>query len=280
MSNRFTRHENHRILDALKRTRPYLLKALKYSFFIVFFAVIAAFLLYKAALFVQQLPHFQLTQIEISPTRYLEKEQILQAIGLDKESNYFQFDTQSATQSLLSFPWITSARITTELPNKMVISITEREAAGILVSESLYLVDSLGVPFAHPSVNQAPKLPLITGLSNADLENDSNYSRERIMNALALARMYERTNLAKTRPLSDIALTAGDQYDLHLGKTRVSLGKGNFAIKLARTEAILNALKDRNLDAEYILLSENHPRAIVKEKPLSNRNFDAFSQER
>ena len=94
------------------------------------------------------------------------------------------------------------------------------------------------------------------------------------MNALALARLYARTELSRTRPLSDIALTAGNRYDLHLGTTRVSLGRGEFPSKLDRTEAILKSLKSRNMDAEYILFSEDYQRAIVKEKPFIPQDFD------
>lgn len=264
----------------MKRFAPRLPRLLKFLFLFIFFAIIALFLIYKAALFIQQHPHFHLTEIEINETHYLDREQILQAIDLEKDTSFFTFDVKAAEKNLLEFPWVIDAKVATELPNRLTIHITEREAAAILVSDTQFLVDSLGVPFAYPTANQPKHLPLITGLSSADLENNKDYSRERIMNALALARIYERSELAQTRPLSDIALTASDRYDLHIGKTRVSLGSGDFPVKLARAEAILKHLKDRNLDAEYILLSEDHQRAIVKEKPLSHRSFDALNQER
>ncbi len=238
----------------------------------------------KAYEMIRQLPHFDLTEIELNPIAHLTRDQILEACGLDQTVNIFEFDKASATKNILEFPWVAEVEIKTDLPNRVSIHVTEREAAGILVLGELFLIDKNGHPFAQAK-KKLTNLPLITGLDPETFDPETfkpkdPYTAERIVQGLSIAQMYTQSPFAKTWPLSDVCLAEGERYELHLGETRVALGKKNLPEKLERTYAILDHLARHKLDANYILLSEAHPRAIVSEKPISGRALNPTQEAR
>ncbi len=272
MSNRYRRQGPtwHELWSVIRRFAARAVRPCVRGLIAVTILALLAFAGLKAWEMIRQLPHFDLTDIEIKPVAHLTRTQILEACGLDETVNFFEFDRASALKNVREFPWVSDVDITLELPNHITIDVTERKAAGILVLGELLLIDANGHPFAH-ATKVTPDLPLITGVDPDVFKPDDQYTAERITTGLAIARMYNEGPFAKSRPLSDVCLAQGERYELNLGETRVSLGKKDIPEKLERTYAILDHLARHKLDADYILLSESHPRAIVSEKPVSGR---------
>lgn len=223
--------------------------------------------------------HFTLRVVEVNATAHLTPAQIVALVGLDRPTNAFMFDAATAEQTLLDFPWVSRAKVTVALPDQVRIEVQERQAAGVVVLDQLYLVDDDGHPFveAHPS--EAKDLTLLTGLTRSAVESAPEAARARIREGLALARRYRQRALATTRPLSNVHVGLGDRYELQLDQTRVVLGLGNPNQKLDVLEDVIEALDKRGVDARYILLAEDARRAIVKEVPRERRISASLSVE-
>lgn len=213
-------------------------------------------------------PYFVIRQIEAEGSTHLTRDEVIQRAGLEAPVNVFRYEVAAAEEGLLAHPWVATVDIEKALPGQVTIRYEERKPEGVVVLGALYLVDGTGEPFAQPTPAEAAGLPLITGLDRAAYEADPAHTHERIRDALAVARLYQASPLARRRPLSDVHLGQGNRTELVVGRTRVVVGRERFKQKLETLERIFAQLDRRKVDAMYILMSSDDRRAIVKEIPL------------
>ncbi len=239
------------------------------NFLFRLFLVLAALaaLSYFAWIEIQGSAYFHLKQIEVQASRHMSEAQIRESLSLNVPVNYFQFDTEEAKATLEERPWVLEAQVTKSLPDQLKISLRERVPAGILILETLHLVDSEGQVFVEAQVWEAKDLPIISGLSRDELLRAPEQAAARIKAALDLASLYRQQPLSKEKPLSDLYLDQVGRINLNLGGTRVSIAWTASREKLDHLNKIFQKLEEREMDAEYIILSEDLRRAVVKEIP-------------
>ncbi len=93
-------------------------------------------------------PAFDLRRLDVQGARYTSVAAVDAALGLDASAhpNLFSLDTARARQSLLALPAVTDARLSVDLPDRLVVRIVERQP--ILVwaaADQRWLVDVEGV---------------------------------------------------------------------------------------------------------------------------------------
>ncbi len=71
---------------------------------------------------------FRIATVAISGERHLSREEILAAAGVTSRTSLLFFDVVDARARLLTNPWIAEATVQKLLPDRLVISISEREA--------------------------------------------------------------------------------------------------------------------------------------------------------
>ncbi|MCB9535965.1 MAG: FtsQ-type POTRA domain-containing protein [Myxococcales bacterium] len=229
------------------------------------FLALAAWTAYTAVL---RSPYFRVRVVEANETAHLDRRAIIERVGLGQPTNLFRFDTKAAEEALLAHPWVARAAVRTVLPDRVEVDLEERAAAGVVALESLFLVDDTGRPIVPAQPTDVAELPLVTGLDRRDYEVDAEATRARIRDALALARQYRNSPMAAVRPLSDVHLAPIGRMELMLGRTRVVLGRDRYRQKLELLNQIFTQLAERDVDAAYILLSEDLERAVVKEQAV------------
>lgn len=214
---------------------------------------------------VSESAYFNVRHFEVEASAHLSRAEILSLAGLDAPVNLLTFDADAAAEHLEAHPWVARAVVIKSLPHTAKIEVQERSAAGLVVFEAQYLVDEEGEIFARVEVGEAPAVPMITGISRAQYEAEPVRSRQRIVEGLAIARLYGRAQMAQRRPLSDVSVGEGGRIELIVGRTRVSLGRGPQRKQLDRLAQVFGELARRDADAEYVLLADDARRAIVKE---------------
>ncbi|WP_254492988.1 cell division protein FtsQ/DivIB [Bartonella sp. B1099] len=107
---------------------------------------------------------FVVTQVDISGNKRLTKQDILKILELDAAPSIFTFDVERARSLLEKQAWVQSANVQKIYPNRMRISIVEREPYAIWQHDSIMdIVDHTGrviVPFKGETVRG---LPLVVG---------------------------------------------------------------------------------------------------------------------
>lgn len=110
-------------------------------------------------------PYFRIKTITISGTKNLLPEKLLTAITPMFSGNIFTCDIKSATSYLEKNRWVESVSIRSQLPDSIVVDLTEREPAAALLADSgrLYLIDRHG--FVLKEISRPGKYVLLTGFS-------------------------------------------------------------------------------------------------------------------
>ena len=234
-------------------------------------------ILYGSWTAVLRSPYFLVRNVDVQSIPHLSDADALKIVGLDKKTNIFSFDAARAQVNLLAHPWVAQAMVEKSLPDEVSIKVTERVPVGVLVMKRFFLVDIEGRPFVEVAPADAKAYPLVTGITEAEFEDDPKRARAQIRRALNVVSMYSVREMARAWPVGSVAVGLGGRMNLMLGQTRVGLGSTHFKLKLERLSQIYQALKRRKMGAEYILFGDDPSRVVVKESVLVGGEGTSFS---
>ncbi|WP_455465604.1 cell division protein FtsQ/DivIB [Bartonella sp. B39] len=181
---------------------------------------------------------FEVTDIEISGNKRVVKQRVLEILGLDLSPSIFVFDVDRARSVLEQQAWIQSANVQKIYPNRVRISVVEREPYAIWQHDGMMdIVDSTGrviVPFQGGLVRG---LPLVVG------QGAQNAAKVFIQALSAYPQLYNRVRAY---------VRVGDRrWDLVLDNgVRVKLPENN---ALERLSSLIKAGIEQDLFSRDIL---------------------------
>ena len=212
-------------------------------------------------------PRFAVESIQVDGASRRSDEALRELAGLDLGQNVFSVDTGSAEIRLLRDPWIQQARITRDLPNSLRIEVTEREAEALAqIAAELFLVTASGLPFKRLESGDPHDLPVITGVSPANMARDTERELERIATAIEILRQYHRIELSRVQPVQEVHVGAGGEVILTVGKSAIALhlGQGGWRKKLLMAARVVGKLaRDGQVPGIVFLDNAAHPERVV-----------------
>ena len=113
--------------------------------------------------------YFAATDIVVSTDGTLTQDEIKQWGGLARGMNIIALDVQAAEQRLVQHPWVQTAVITREFPQRIHLTIQERHPIAFIRSPEAAYLDGNGESFVTP-VSGVHDLPYISGLERVPLE--------------------------------------------------------------------------------------------------------------
>lgn len=202
-----------------------------------------------------QVEFFMVESVKVEGASRLSQGQVKELLVYKQDKPYlFGLDMQASREALEALPWVKEAQVDRVIPDKVHVSIQEREPAGMAFVGKLMLVDADGIPFKEVEGDGMDRA-LVTGLGeNPEDLTDRDY--ERIRDALGLMEAYKKQGLERFERLSEVEL------DPHLGYvlvtetrgTRIILGEGRLEARLVRLGEVLAELEQRKLRATSIRL--------------------------
>ncbi len=229
-------------------------------------------------------PAFAIERVDIKGLARIERDELLEAAGIDVGSNVFTRSPEDVQSRLLSHPWIASASVTRRLPGKFEITLREREPVALLVLEAceagaasspdascdeasaLYLVSDEGSLFKRLEGEDPIDLPVITGVERQRFGTDPEFRRTILLRAVALLQQLRDTGLEKRVSIGEIHVEAGEGFSLYVGDelTHVRLGLPPFEQKLRRMKKVFDRLERERARAEYVYLdNEKRPDRVT-----------------
>lgn len=144
-----------------------------------FYAALGLFCLGLSLYVFSQSPFFALQRAEVHGSRTLKADELLLLAGWRYGENLFELDLRQGAGRLLEHPRIAAVRLARRLPDRLVISLTERPAVGLLgTAAGLFAIGADGrvlghaVPAdgEHPVITTArPVDNVVVGASIADV---------------------------------------------------------------------------------------------------------------
>jgi len=200
-------------------------------------------------------PRFAVREVRVGPTLHVRRDEVLALAGVGEGDRLLAIDTDAVAARVASHPWVASARVRRELPSALTIDLSERRAAAVVLLGGLYLVDEAGRPFKRATLDEADGRVLLTGLSREQYTAFRAASEAAFREALSVLSTYRMGDPAvpvrqggATRPaLSEIHVDPRYGFSLFFydGGGEVSLGRGDYADKLARLDRIWAAMGGR-----------------------------------
>jgi len=232
-------------------------------------AVVSAALALGLHHYARTTPRFAIVDVSIVGTRRLSREDVLGALGLRLGENIFTFDTGIATRKLRQSPWVRSAEVRRRLPSTIEIELSEHQPAALLaLAGKTFLVSEDGLPIKEVEPADPHDLPLLTGISLAELGRDRRAELGRIQAALDLLGTYAELPLAKNYPPEEVHLAEDGSAVLVVGTAGLSLylGAPPWTASLHRATRIAQRTAEEGGTPGVVFLdSEAHPeRAVVR----------------
>lgn len=227
----------------------------------------------KAYRYVMQTGHFYVTDVLVDGNERLTFEEIREITGLQPNTHLLATDLGQFAARLRQHPWVATARVQRELPDRLIIRITEHEPVAYVALGALWLVNQSGEPFTEVRPDLDLDLPMITGIDAATMASPerSTDAKARIRGAVGLARLYRKAGMGNRWPLGEVRVEAAGRFSLVLSQhgTEVALGTAPYRQKLYKLEWVLENLHRQEQTADYILLDlskDGHDdgRVIVK----------------
>ncbi|MDP2644172.1 MAG: FtsQ-type POTRA domain-containing protein [Desulfobacterales bacterium] len=119
--------------------------------------------------FITQWSYYRAKKINVLGAQRLTPEQVLEQVGIARDTNILAVNLTTARKRLLAHPWIAEAEISRELPDQLTLRITEHQPLAVLDMGRKFLVNSHGEIFKEWDDSIRDNLPVIQGLTFSDL---------------------------------------------------------------------------------------------------------------
>lgn len=128
------------------------------SVLFIFMALLAVYILLRS-------PLFEIRNIVITGTQHLQKDTVLDAVGIRRGENIFNVKVKDAEQRLQLISLIQSAKVERKLPSTIDIQIAERVPVALLYAKDGFIqVDGEGIYLQKGSLDDK-NLPILSGIT-------------------------------------------------------------------------------------------------------------------
>jgi cell division protein FtsQ len=231
--------------------------------------VIAASLLVAWGLrrYLRSSPRFAVRTLHVDGNHRRTPHQIAKRAGILIGDNIFGVDETLAQAAIESDPWVSKAKVRTELPGTVVITVEEREPHALAIADGrLYLVDSTGDVFKEYVPGDPDDLPVVTGIDPQAVVENRDAERARVRRALELIRDLERAKLAERYPVQEVNIASDGALTVMVttAAIAVAFGQPPYRAKIEKAERILAEMRHRNVKPAAVFLdNEAHPERVV-----------------
>lgn len=125
--------------------------------------------------YMQTSPRFEIARVGIRGHSRILPEAIVEHLHLQPHTNIFQVQLDALKRKLETMQWVKSAEVYRNFPDKLSITLTEREPFALVKADELFLVDVEGIVLGALASGSAIRLPIITGgfVEDIDLRGDN-----------------------------------------------------------------------------------------------------------
>lgn len=210
--------------------------------------------------------YFRTASIQVTGNQRISRAEILKQTAVREGDNLLAINLHVAHERLLAHPWISSARISRDIPGSITIEVKEHTPLAVLDMGRKFLLNTQGRIFKELNQSDPAGLPLITGISYMDISlGDDPLSKpmQAALDLLEICRsrggavpLGQITELHMDREIGATIVTQGHQR-------RIKLGFGKFKTKNQRLKQILPVLESNSQWCEFQILDAVNPDRVV-----------------
>lgn len=189
-------------------------------------------------------PRFAVTEVAVSGASRLTPQEIVAASGIGPGTNFFRLDRAAVVARLEALPLVRRAELVRRFPNRVTLAVEERRPFTLAHAGKLHWIDEQGVSLGPETRAVAPKAPVITGLSPADLGSPDGAPSPRVAAGISLLRVLLRSEAALLQQISEIDVSRPDGPVLYtVDGIEVRLGAEDWEARLGRLQGVLAQMR-------------------------------------
>lgn len=209
---------------------------------------------------------FIIQRLDLQSTGRLQPSHLREYAKVEEGMNLFALNIDQVRQDLESVPLVRSAEVWRDLPDRLVVRVTERMALARMAEGAggfPLAVDQDGYVLG-PSAGR-PSLPLISGVSERGLAPGSVVREATVVDALHALQLCDDSKLGAVIKIHTIDVRHPDYLDIRLTSgTRVLMGRDQLRFRLDKLAELLRTSAelgqdmvtadltvDRNFPVEY-----------------------------
>ena len=181
--------------------------------------------LWLLAQYVDADPRFHVHDIEVRGGKYVARMEVEKVFGADHETSIYQIPLEQRRRELERIPWVRSATLTRVLPDRVVISVEERQPVAFLwTRRGIELIDRDGVILETPP-DVSWTFPVLRGVSDRETADKRRARMERFLMLTEELRLAEsgfpseisEVDLTDPADVCAVIADASGALRLHLG---------------------------------------------------------------
>ncbi len=227
---------------------------------------LAVGIVYGAGRAVRATKFFRLKTIEVASAKRLNEAEILALAGVEPGQDLARMNLKRMGEQLAQNPWVETVRIHRYFPDRLSISITEREPLAIVNMGLIYYLDKKGNVFKV--LNQGDKLdyPVVTGFSEEDVTGNPAATQTALKATCDLLAILREKGAFILADVSEIHYDKGYGFTLFTasGALPVKIGATDFAAKVDRFARVYRDLMAQKPSLQYIDLDYNDKIVVKK----------------
>ncbi len=192
--------------------------------------------------------YFKLKHAVIRGCNKISAKEVKMIAGIDAPMNILSANVEKMKRELEKHPWIKKASVGRELPDRLIIELTERKATALLQKgKDLYIVDRDGVVFKRLEATDGVDLPVFTGFYR-----NENLREDLLKKAFVFLGCLSENNYC-LRPwnVSEIYVDAIHEFSVYTDKNLfLNVGLDEYDKKLKRLKKVIADLARRGVDEE------------------------------
>jgi cell division protein FtsQ len=185
-------------------------------------------------------PRFAVARIDVEGASRVSADRVRSAAAIPPGTNLWRLDPATVAARVAALPEIRRAEIIRRFPNQIVILVEERRPFTLVHAGRLHWLDEEGRMLDEVPQAVVPSVPVVSGLSDAELGSMRVDPSPRAREAVALIRTLLRSGSALSAAISEIDVSRTDGPVLYTVEgVEVRLGTEEWEERLARLERIL-----------------------------------------
>jgi cell division protein FtsQ len=185
-------------------------------------------------------PRFTVAHVDVEGASRVDVERVRGVAAIPADTNVWRLDPATVAARVAALPEIQRAEVIRRLPNRIVIVVDERRPFTLVHAGRLHWLDEEGRLLEEAPQAVAPSVPVVSGLSEAELTSMNTQPSPRVRDAIALIRTLLRSGSALAAEISEIDVSRNDGPVLYTADAvEVRLGMEEWEERLARLERIL-----------------------------------------
>ena len=185
-------------------------------------------------------PRFAVTGVEVEGISRVSADRVRSAAAIAAGTNVWRLDPAAIAARVAAVPEIRRAEVIRRFPNRVTILVEERRPFTLVHAGRLHWLDEEGRVLDEAREAVVPAVPVVSGLSEAELVSMRTDPSPRARDAVALIRVLLRSRSALASEISEIDVSRSDGPVLYtVDGVEVRLGTDEWEERLARLERIL-----------------------------------------